>query len=51
MFNIRAFTLQFCELKPSGQNRRKSSLALYFECRINKNALLFWRYCPLGRNL
>jgi len=25
--------------------------ALYFECRINKNAffqLFFWRFCPLG---
>jgi len=37
---------------PSGQNRGKSShMALYFECRINENALLqivFWRFCPLG---
>jgi len=27
------------------------NMALYFECRINKNALLqtvFWRFCPLG---
>jgi len=29
----------------------RSVLALYFECRINKNALLqtvFWWFCPLG---
>jgi len=27
------------------------NMALYFECRNNKNALLqtfFWRFCPLG---
>jgi len=31
-------------------------MALYFECRINRNTLLlktvvFWRFCPLGRDI
>jgi len=33
------------QLQPMG------NMAMYFECRININALLqtvFWRFCPLG---
>jgi len=47
--NRNGYELKSCQGFPSGQNRRRSSLgvyfwpymALYFECRINKNALLF----------
>jgi len=37
---------------PSGQNHQNfDNMALYFECRINKNAVLLLRVCPLGRQI
>jgi len=55
------YLVQSCEERSSsGQNRRKSSLwecivdsmALHFECRINKKRTptdcFYWRFFPLG---
>jgi len=44
--------LHFPKQNPVRKIAEKSSdnMALYFECRINKNTL-FWRFCPLGTTI